>query len=41
MIVAQPLPLTDLFHDGLSQWEKCAQMAQWTARPRTSPTSTS
>ncbi len=28
MIVAQPLPLTDLFHDGLSQWEKCAQMAQ-------------
>ena len=28
MIVAQPLPLTDLFHDGLSQWEKCAAMAQ-------------
>jgi predicted TIM-barrel fold metal-dependent hydrolase len=28
MIVAQPLPLTDLFHDGLSQWEKCAEMAQ-------------
>jgi uncharacterized protein len=27
MIVAQPLPLTDLFHDGLSSWEKCAQMA--------------
>ena len=26
MIVAQPLPLTDLFHDGLSQWEKCAAM---------------
>jgi hypothetical protein len=21
MIVAQPLPLTDLFHDGLSPWE--------------------
>ena len=28
MIVAQPLPLTDLFYDGLSQWEKCAAMAQ-------------
>jgi hypothetical protein len=28
MLVAQPLPLTDLFHDGLSQWEKCAEMAQ-------------
>ena len=28
MIVAQPLPLTDLFYDGLSQWEKCATMAQ-------------
>jgi len=28
MIVAQPLPLTDLFRDGLSQWEKCAQMAR-------------
>jgi predicted TIM-barrel fold metal-dependent hydrolase len=28
MIVAQPLPLTDLFKDGLSAWEKCAQMAQ-------------
>lgn len=27
MIVAQPLPLTDLFRDGLSPWEKCAQMA--------------
>ena len=28
MIVAQPLPLTDLFHDGLSEWEKCAEMAR-------------
>ncbi len=28
MIVAQPLPLTDLLYDGLSQWEKCAAMAQ-------------
>src|SRR2546423_3908175 len=28
MIIAQPLPLTDLFYDGLSQWEKCAAMAQ-------------
>ena len=27
MIVAQPLPLTDLFHDGLPPWEKCAEMA--------------
>ena len=27
MIVAQPLPLTDLFYDGLSPWEKCAEMA--------------
>jgi predicted TIM-barrel fold metal-dependent hydrolase len=27
MIVAQPLPLTDLFHDGLSDWKKCAVMA--------------
>lgn len=28
MIVAQPLPLTDLFKDGLSPWEKCAEMAR-------------
>jgi predicted TIM-barrel fold metal-dependent hydrolase len=28
MIVAQPLPLTDLFEDGLSSWEKCAEMAE-------------
>jgi predicted TIM-barrel fold metal-dependent hydrolase len=28
MLIAQPLPLTDLFHDGLSKWEKCAEMAQ-------------
>ncbi len=28
MIAAQPLPLTDLFHDGLSPWEKCAEMAE-------------
>ena len=27
MIAAQPLPLTDLFEDGLSPWEKCAEMA--------------
>src|ERR1700745_3323447 len=27
MIVAQPLPLTDLFHDGLSDWKTCAEMA--------------
>jgi predicted TIM-barrel fold metal-dependent hydrolase len=28
MIIAQPLPLTDLFYDGLSPWEKCAEMAR-------------
>ena len=28
MLVAQPLPLTDFFHDGLSDWERCAEMAQ-------------
>jgi predicted TIM-barrel fold metal-dependent hydrolase len=28
MIVAQPLTLTDLFKDGLSPWEKCAEMAR-------------
>ncbi|GIU92392.1 MAG: amidohydrolase [Acidimicrobiia bacterium] len=28
MIVAQPLPLTDMFQDGLSSWERCAEMAQ-------------
>ena len=28
MIVSQPLPLTDLFKDCLSPWEKCAEMAQ-------------
>ncbi len=27
MLVAQPLPLTDLFRDGLSPWEECAQLA--------------
>lgn len=28
LLVAQPLPLTDFFHDGLSSWEKCAAMAE-------------
>lgn len=28
MIISQPLPLTDLFHDGLSAWERCAEMAR-------------
>jgi predicted TIM-barrel fold metal-dependent hydrolase len=27
MLVAMPLPLTDLFHDGLSAWERCAELA--------------
>ncbi len=26
MIASQPLPLTDLFRDGLSPWEKCARL---------------
>jgi predicted TIM-barrel fold metal-dependent hydrolase len=28
MLVAMPLPLTDLFHDGLSPWQRCAELAQ-------------
>lgn len=28
MLVAMPLPLTDLFHDGLSPWERCAELAR-------------
>ena len=28
MLVAQPLPLTDFYHDGLSDWQKCAEMAK-------------
>src|SRR4029434_9084599 len=27
MLVAMPLPLTDLYHDGLSPWESCAELA--------------
>jgi predicted TIM-barrel fold metal-dependent hydrolase len=27
MLVAMPLPLTDLFRDGLSPWNECAEMA--------------
>ena len=27
MLVAMPLPLTDLFRDGLSPWEDCAELA--------------
>jgi len=26
MLVAMPLPLTDLFHDGLSPWQRCAEL---------------
>jgi predicted TIM-barrel fold metal-dependent hydrolase len=26
MLVAMPLPLTDLFHDGLSPWQRCADL---------------
>lgn len=28
MLIAQPLPLTDLFVDGLSPWEDCVRLAQ-------------
>ena len=31
MLVAMPLPLTDLYQDGLSPWEECAELAG--ARP--------
>lgn len=27
MLVAMPLPLTDLYADGLSPWEECAELA--------------
>jgi predicted TIM-barrel fold metal-dependent hydrolase len=26
MLVAMPLPLTDLFHDGLSPWQRCVEL---------------
>jgi predicted TIM-barrel fold metal-dependent hydrolase len=28
MLIAMPLPLTDLYKDGLSPWEECAELAQ-------------
>ena len=28
MLVAMPLPLTDLFRDGLSPWERCVELIQ-------------
>ena len=28
MLIAMPLPLTDMFHDGLSPWERCAELAR-------------
>jgi predicted TIM-barrel fold metal-dependent hydrolase len=28
LLVAMPLPLTDLYKDGLSPWEECARLAQ-------------
>ena len=28
ILVAQPLPLTDFFYDGLSDWQRCAAMAK-------------
>ena len=31
MLVAMPLPLTDLFRDGLSPWQRCVELAQQNA----------
>ena len=28
ILIAQPLPLTDFFYDGLSDWQRCAEMAK-------------
>ena len=28
MLVAMPLPLTDLFHDGLSPWQRCVELME-------------
>jgi predicted TIM-barrel fold metal-dependent hydrolase len=28
MLIAMPLPLTDMFKDGLSPWERCAELAR-------------
>jgi predicted TIM-barrel fold metal-dependent hydrolase len=28
MLIAMPLPLTDLFYDGLSPWERCSELAR-------------
>jgi len=28
LLVAMPLPLTDLFKDGLSPWERCVELSQ-------------
>ncbi len=28
MLVAMPLPLTDMFGDGLSAWERCSELAR-------------
>ena len=36
MLVAMPLPLTDLFRDGLSPWETCAELASATPTARSS-----
>jgi hypothetical protein len=27
VVIAMPLPLTDLYHDGLSSWERCTELA--------------
>ena len=32
MLVAMPLPLTDLYRDGLSPWEDCADLASAATR---------
>ena len=28
ILIAQPLPLTDFFYDGLSDWQRCAEMSR-------------
>ena len=34
MLVAMPLPLTDLYKDGLSPWTECAKLASSTPTVR-------
>ena len=36
MLIAMPLPLTDMFKDGLSPWERCAEPPSYDPRRRSS-----